>query len=344
MRRRAAALLLLASSVAAAGNRLTDLTWRRANDALSDHRLAVAAELFRDYREAHPDEAFAWVMEAWTRRSLGEVQAADRLYSGALAIDPQQPDALYHKAYAAFDRREPEAALEWLSRFGDVPEHLYNDYHELFGVTLILADRDPEGAVDHLRKSRLDQPTSRLLLALAYTRLGLWEAAEPYLDEVCPRPANAGLIDTWIACLDVDYCGELAAQRLEILQRVYQREDDVDHLADVVRVHLRHSTCAGGLRPAIERELRIVDPGDRCALRLLGALYESCGEVGVDGCESLRRAGACAAAAAVAGWRGETLSGPVFDPATGALLDLNDLSGETTRLLRSRCEGDSAPR
>jgi hypothetical protein len=161
------------------------------------------------------------------------------------------------------------------------------------------------------------------------------EAAEPLLDEACPRAADQTLFSAWKACLDADYCGDRAPQRLEILERLLGARQERGSLFEVARIHLRHEVCPDSIAQMLERELATGLGEGRCELELLRGLFQSCRSLQREACDSFRQAQACARGAGDS--KAIALAGAVIDPVSGAPLDLTDMNGTTEKLLASRC-------
>ena len=267
-----------------------------------------------------------WVMVGYCQWSAGRFTEALVQFEKALEIDPTQADALYYMAENARREGELQTALQYLARIRDVPESLEISYNHLAGVLLVLTGQSSEQAARHLEHVVVMDNAAKVLLSLAYLRSGEQERARPLLADLCTSASDTVGPESWLRCLDQDYCGELAGQRLEILRLLLANKHNrvADGLlADALRVHLRHEVCSSDeidflLGPLVERH------PESCRLLVLRSLLLMCGEATVqDQCDALAAVEACFRNGDESSWL--PFTGPILDPLTGAWLDAERL-------------------
>lgn len=311
-----------------------DESWVHGRAATRSHRYAEAAEQFRIYRERHPDDPDGWVMEGWNRKRLGEPDEADRLFRRALDLEPGQPDALYHFAERAWERRELSEARRELERIKEVPSNIEKDYHHMFGAVLALLDEDPHGALRHLHAAGRQDDATLVLEALSYVRTGQRELALRTIGSICPVIEDESRITAWGRCLDVDYCGELLTQRLAIYAGLIESGDyPLKALAEAVRIHLRHGADPGVLLDRLDG-LTMDEPESCTAYLLLGLGYETRDDR-ERSCAAYRSSLRCLAGPVSE--QASAVSGMVRDPVTGAAIDVTAPRRALRLLIEQRC-------
>jgi hypothetical protein len=318
--------------------------WRKGLAAMDSEDWISAARHFRTYREKYPDRVNPWVMEAYCRARLGDSAETIRLYEAALERDPNDPDALFGLSDLTWRDDDRNAALERLLRIRDVREDLRVPYHHFLGILRVLLDNDPAAAIDDFSHVPGLDASSSTLLALAHLRRGDVAAAEPALAAACARDPSETLLTAWIRCHDIEYCGDLLEQRLEILRRLHAASSSRDggaSLAEVIRIHVRHAACPSPDLLARLREVVASSPGT-CRMYLLEALTEECRTNGPSAraCASLREAQQCAAEGGNTAL--PSFSGPLIHHRSGTPLDVDDVAATAARLESAICPGPQA--
>jgi tetratricopeptide (TPR) repeat protein len=109
-------------------------------------------------RAQDPDEAEVYALLGYVARAEGKLAEAEDRWKHTLRLEPEHADAQLRLARLAYDRHEPDAALEGLERYLKLARYPAAEAHYLVGV-IDLEKGDLGTAEESLRQAR---PGSRV--------------------------------------------------------------------------------------------------------------------------------------------------------------------------------------
>ena len=165
--------------------------YREASDYLRERRPDLAEHRLRDALAINPDMAPALRLLGLVCLQDGRLADAIAHYEKSLKIEPLHPEALSNLAFAYFQAKNINVALELI----DTCRRLHPDYEPaLVQEGLIKLAVEPETAIEALRAAAAAEPDNsgpRNNLAVALARTGDYEAARAEIRAVLDRdPAN----------------------------------------------------------------------------------------------------------------------------------------------------------
>ena len=165
--------------------------YREASDYLRAQRPDLAEHRLRDALAINPDMAPALRLLGLVCLQDGRLADAIAHYEKSLKIEPLHPEALSNLAFAYFQAKNINVALELI----DTCRRLHPDYEPaLLQEGLIKLAVDPDAAIEALRTAAAAEPDNsgpRNNLAVALARTGDYEAARAEIRAVLDRdPAN----------------------------------------------------------------------------------------------------------------------------------------------------------
>ena len=164
--------------------------YREASDYLRAQRPDLAERRLRDALAINPDMAAALRLLGIVCLQDGRLADAIAHFERSLQLEPLHPDALSNLAFAYFQAKNINVALELI----DTCRRLYPDYvPALLQEGLIKLAVDPETAIEALRAATEAEPGNpgpRNNLAVALARIGDFDGAREQLETVLDANPN----------------------------------------------------------------------------------------------------------------------------------------------------------
>jgi tetratricopeptide (TPR) repeat protein len=164
--------------------------YREASDYLRARRLDLAEQRLRDALAINPDMAPALRLLGLVCLQDGRLADSISLYEKSLKIEPLHPEALTNLAFAYFQAKNINVALELI----DTCRRLHPDYEPaLLQEGLIKLAVEPDAAIEALRAAvaaEPNNPSPRNNLAVALARTGDYAGARVEIMAILDRDPN----------------------------------------------------------------------------------------------------------------------------------------------------------
>lgn len=180
----------------------TDFLELKARLVLSEEDFEEAERIYQELTEKEPFSSYYWNQLATTQFMRGNISDSIQSSEFAIAINPNDTDAIVNKANGLFTIHNLEGALEYYQRY--IRLHPQDPMGEMFVGTIYLNLDKPEDTIPHFQKAielaegdDVQQAEIYKQLAFTYSNLNELEKASETIDKAVEKDridANEALV------------------------------------------------------------------------------------------------------------------------------------------------------